>query len=425
MADERFRNSRRTRRRFGKMVAAAALVASVCGPALAGAQPEVHVPPLVDGRLLVGGDVSATLGSDDTGFFNHTDYDISLLRLAVVQIDAEWRLGGRASLVGELRSENDHGVRGALWFLRVRPVARLPLALEVGRVPHVFGQATNRRYGHDNPVIGLPLAYQYLTSLRTDAVPATADDLLRVRGRGWLLTYPSGVGVRSPSAGLPLFAVSRNDTGVKASWNPGGNVEVQAALTMGSLSRPLVTDDNEARQVSARVVTRPSPGLVVGVSAARGAYLSDVARDAVAVVRQEAPREWYQEVVGADLEWSRGHWVTRIEALASRWDTPQLGAPRLTPRVETRSAMAEARYRIHARAWIAGRAEHLWFSRITGTLFGGAPTPWDAPVTRLEGGGGVFLTRQLVFKATYQHDWRDAGRTRSPHLAAVQLACWF
>ena len=76
--------------------------------------------------------------------------------------------------------------------------------------------------------------------------------------------------------------------------------------------------------------------------------------------------------------------------------------------------MLEGRYRVHPRAWIAGRAEHLWFSPITGTRFDGEPTAWDAPVTRVEVGAGLFLTRQLVLKAAYQHAWRDAGRTRSP-----------
>jgi hypothetical protein len=222
-----------------------------------------------------------------------------------------------------------------------------------------------------------------------------------------------------------MLAALRNDTGVKASWNPGGRVEVAAALTLGSLSRPLVDEDNGGRQLSTRVIVRPSPGLIAGLSAARGAYLAGVARDAVAVATQQGAHEWYQQAFGADLEWSRGHWVTRVEAITSRWDTAQIEAPLLEPHVRTTSGMLEGRYRVHPRAWIAGRAEHLWFSPITGTRFDGEPTAWDAPVTRVEGAAGLFLTRQLVFKAAYQHAWRDAGRTRSPHLGAVQLACWF
>ena len=51
--------------------------------------------------------------------------------------------------------------------------------IQAGRIPPTFGAFGRHAYGTDNPVIGYPLAYQYLTSLRTDAVPETADDLLR------------------------------------------------------------------------------------------------------------------------------------------------------------------------------------------------------------------------------------------------------
>ena len=41
-----------------------------------------------------------------------------------------------------------------------------------------------RAYATDNPLIAYPLAYQYLTSLRADALPVNADELLSMRGRG-------------------------------------------------------------------------------------------------------------------------------------------------------------------------------------------------------------------------------------------------
>ena len=53
-------------------------------------------------------------------------------------------------------------------------------------MPPTFGAFARRTYATDNPLIGYPLAYQYLTSLRPDALPANADELLRMRGRGWL-----------------------------------------------------------------------------------------------------------------------------------------------------------------------------------------------------------------------------------------------
>jgi hypothetical protein len=70
------------------------------------------------------------------------------------------------------------------------------------------------RYGSSNILIGQPLAYQYLTSIRADALPATPDDLLRMRGRGWLSNFPSAT--PTPGPGLPLVNTSRWDTGVQA-----------------------------------------------------------------------------------------------------------------------------------------------------------------------------------------------------------------
>ena len=52
-----------------------------------------------------------------------------------------------------------------------------------------------------------PLGYQYLTSLRYDALPASADELLNMRGRGWLSSFSID---RAQSASLaPRPASSR------------------------------------------------------------------------------------------------------------------------------------------------------------------------------------------------------------------------
>jgi len=43
---------------------------------------------LAGGRVTVGGDVSATVGSPDPGFFNYTDYEHSALRLVRIDVAA-------------------------------------------------------------------------------------------------------------------------------------------------------------------------------------------------------------------------------------------------------------------------------------------------------------------------------------------------
>ena len=120
---------------------------------------------------------------------------------------------------------------------------------------------TRSAYGSGNLLIGQPLAYQYLLSIRPDALPANADDLLRMRGRGWLSSFPVGNPAAAP--GLPMINTSHWDTGVQA-HGVNGMFEWTGAVTVGSLSDPRLHDNNGGKQLVGRVVTRPSPALAVG-----------------------------------------------------------------------------------------------------------------------------------------------------------------
>jgi len=50
---------------------------------------------------------------------------------------------------------------------------------------------------------------------------------------------------------------------------------------------------------------------------------------------------------------------------------------------------------------------------------------WDAPVTRLELGGGWSPWRRATLKLAWQHDERDGGRVRREDLLAGQVVLWF
>src|SRR4030095_12529845 len=123
-----------------------------------------------------------------------------------------------------------------------------------------------------NLLIGQPLAYQYLTSIRPDALPATPDDLLRMRGRGWLSRFP--VGNTADGPGLPILSTSAWDTGVQL-HGVTGMLEWTGSVTAGSLSDPRFRDNNAGRQFAGRAVARPNAAMVFGVSASRGAWLND------------------------------------------------------------------------------------------------------------------------------------------------------
>jgi hypothetical protein len=91
----------------------------------------------------------------------------------------------------------------------------------------------------------------------------------------------------------------------------------------------------------------------------------------------------------------------------------------------TSSAFAEVRYRLLTRWQIAGRVDHLGFSDIVGTVNGGLPTSWDAPVDRVEGVVGYRVLRNLEVRAGYQYNWRDGGRVHERGYPTVLASIWF
>ncbi|HEY2431908.1 MAG TPA: hypothetical protein VGI12_04470 [Vicinamibacterales bacterium] len=374
------------------------------------------------GTVTIAGEVTATVGSPDhEAYFNYTDYEHNALRMFRLALSGMWRPSSRFAFLTEIRSEDLDYLAAYAMYARVRPWLNHPLDIQAGRIPPVFGTFGRRAYGSDDALIGVPLAYQYLTSVRSDAVPASADDLLLMRARGWRASYP--VGDQTPAPGVPIVSTYRWDTGIEANY-AGGRVEAAVAVTAGTLSNPRVRDDNHGRQWSGRAAWKPVVGLVLGASGSRGAFLDQAIVDAYEPAL--GPHDYTQEALGVDGEYSRGYWIVRGEAIHSRWSLPQINKPFIDAPLGATAAYLEMRYRVGPRVFLGARGDRLTFSRITGErLFGGQPTPWDAPVTRVEAGGGVNLQRNLTLRAIVQRNWRDGGRVQERTYVSGQLAYWF
>ena len=390
----------------------------LCASSRASAQ-RLPSGPIVlgDGLLTVGGNFSATVGPDDPGFFNYTDYEDSTLRMLRLDLTASLRAGSHVSLLGEVRSQNARAPKAYALYLRIRPWTKRRFDLQIGRVPPTFGAFPRRSYEADNPLIGYPLAYQYLTSLRADAVPASADELLQMRGRGWLANY--SVGNLTPAPGVPLATVFRWDTGVQA-HAANDFAELTAAITIGTLSNPLFRDDNAGRQVAGRVAVHPIAGLIVGASAAHGPFVSRQA--ARAAVGAEQDGAFAQTAWGGDVEYSRAYYVLRVETIFSQWTIPSLGSPAVSGPLRAVATSVEGRYKIRPGFYVAARADRLGFNEIAGSR---GPATWDATMRRIEAGGGYSIERNLLLKISAQVDARDGGRTRTSRLVAGQLVFWF
>lgn len=409
----------------------ACAVTAFASPAMGQGREESSEPSAP--RWVFGGELAASWGSDDPGYFNFANYESSTLRLFAASVSASLRLNPAVALVGEVRSENVDGVRASALFVRWRPWRHRAFDVQAGRIPPIFGRYARRGYGADNPLIGWPVAYQYLTTLRPDAVPTSADTLLAIRGRGWLANYrpgsasggstayDAGPGVVA-AAGVPLVSAFRWDTGVQVRVG-GGRLQGALAVTQGSLSNPRVDDDNAGKQVAGRLTWAPRPAVSLGVSGARGKFLSDGATRAVPA---GTTARGHQQAVGLDAEISSGYWILRSEVISSWWQLPVISSPRIDSALRATATSLELRYRARPGLYVAARGEHLAFSSIAGTLFGGEPTSWDAPVSRFEAGLGYSISRRVLLKTSWQYNQRDSARPRrTGRYTAVQLSMWF
>ena len=222
-----------------------------------------------------------------------------------------------------------------------------------------------------------------------------------------------------PGKGVPLVSAFAWDTGVQL-HAATDVIDLAVAVTTGTLSHPLVEDDNDGKQVAGRFTVRPLPGLLVGASGARGPF---VARSAAVAAGLDAGRHALTQIAwGADAEYSRDHYLVRAEAIVSDWRLPIVAAPVIDGPVRAVSTSVEGRYRIRPGLYAAARLDHLAFSEVVGTT---RRDEWDAPVTRLEIGGGYSLMRNLVLKLAWQRNTRDTTRTPSRTFVAAQAVFWF
>lgn len=399
-----------------RVVVRVGIVAAFCAAAASASAQSLPAEPVTfgSGRVVLSGDVAGTIAPVDLGFFNYGDYEHSTLREFRAGVSAMVRAAERVAVLAEIRSENLETPQAYALYARIRPFPRQRFDVQIGRIPPTFGSFPRQAYARDNPLIGYPLAYQYLISLRADALPASIDELLRMRGRGWLSNF--SIGNTAPDRGVPLTAALTWDTGVQIStgWKV---IDVTGAVTNGSPSRPLVADDNAGKQIVTRVAIHASPALIVATSYARAAFVS---RRALSAMGVSEDTDHAQQAFGIDGTYQAGHLSVRGEVIHTSWQVPLPTGPGLDLKATVLSL--ESKYTFLPGAYAAGRLERLTFNRLTGST---RVDTWEAPVDRVEVGGGYYLQRNLIAKASVQFNQRAGGRVTSSRLAAAQLLFWF
>lgn len=411
----------------GRALARVVFLSAAVSLAVAAGAPAQPLPPgpfvFVDGRVTVSGDASVAFStSDHETYFNYGDYQHDGMRLIRLGLAATLRAGPRVTAVADLRAEGgtaDGGWQGypVKLYASVRPFASSSLSVAAGIVQPAFGAFMQRRYGADNLLIGYPLAYQYTTGVRADALPASVDEVLSNRARGWEPDYAGAV--TYGMSGVPLVNPNGWRPGVSASAH-GRTIAVSVAVTKGGLALPGRADGRSGWETTGRVEFRPTPGLALGVSGAHGSFIDE--RLAPLVARALANRDPRESALGVDAEYSEGYWLVRVEAVFTRRTYPVFSAPYLSDPLTAVGIDGEVRYKIRPGLYAAARVGRLSFGTVEGSR---GPATWDADVTRLETGLGYFLSRNVLVKAVYQYNRRDSTESPSLGLVAAQAVVRF
>jgi hypothetical protein len=168
------------------------------------------------------------------------------------------------------------------------------------------------------------------------------------------------------------------------------------------------------------VAVRPATGFIVGGSYANGTFIANTVQDTLPA--SVANGRYAQQTFGADAEYSRGYWLFRSELVSARWTLPVLGTPPIDNPLWGTGFSAEGRYRLIPGVTLGARFDRLWFNDQRGSY---VTLPWDAPVSRVEGGVAWSVMRHVILRGTVQYDTRTRGQVTSATLPAAQVTLWF
>ena len=328
------------------------------------------------------------------------------------------RLGATAApapglgIVLETRLSDAAAPRVSAAYLGYTPRTDRDLHLVAGKIPWTIGTWGARDTPERQPLVGVPLMYQFPTRLPSNAIVPDADSLYRIESDG----IGSDYGGSGESEGMRIVQDGWWDMGV-ALTGSARPVEFALGVTSGTPGAPSPgRDTNGAKSALGRLGVAPLPGVRAGVSGAYGAYLPASLNPQLPPGRRA--EDYHQRLIMADAELLAGHAELRAEGFANRWETPTLGS------LDAHGGYVEGKLTLAPGIYAAGRYDLLRFSQLHEST--GEPFPWNDDVDRIEAGLGYRPMRGVVLKTVWQRTTLDDGEEREPHdLVAVQAALAF
>jgi hypothetical protein len=275
------------------------------------------------------------------------------------------------------------------------------LNVRAGMAPSLIGSFGLRStYFNSNPLLGVPMVWQYRTTLDGSGL-ASVEDLLRRREQDF--------------RALPILY----DACWSLIWEVLGTVgllEYSLGVTPGAMSNPLQAPQEAGVQVLGRVGIEPTLGLRLGLSGGFGPYLGGPNRDPLVEADSYPgePSDYHQRLAGIDGEYSVGRARLHTEAYFSSWD-----APLIDEALNVWGGYVEGAYDVTPRWLAAVRMGALSFGEIEGPT--GARTAWDDDVLRVESAVTYRLAREVHLRVGWQHTEFLTGNEESEDLLALQL----
>jgi hypothetical protein len=283
--------------------------------------------------------------------------------------------------------------------------------VQAGKIPWPVGTWAPRTYSDKNPLVGMPLMYEYHTSLAWNVAAASVDQLVSAAGQGQYGVNYGG----NPGAGMPVVDDRWWDVGVVAlgSQRP---IEYSIGTIQGSPGWPVTGADNTPGQTFlGRLGIMPAAEIRAGVSGVYGTWMPEWFR--FRLPPGGSLRDYHESIGMADLEIARGPWELRSEGFLKEWQTITTGKLRL------HGGYAEARAAFGDGAWLAARYDMMRFSDVTTSL--GVTRPWDDGIDRIEAGAGFRVNRDWRLKATFQrnvlHPFQADDKTADLYALAASI----
>lgn len=364
--------------------------------------PSVTAPPLhAQIPLDLSGQIDLVAAQPDEGGLNDAFRGDSPFNPVRLRLYARSWITERIGVFSELLYDTDSKLRVNGAYMLINEIADRPwLSARIGLAPNIIGGFGLRStYFNANPLIGVPLAWQYFTDLSKSGTQTASDLLARAPGTG---------------TGVPLL--------YDACWNiqyeilgESGLFEYSLGLTPGSLSNPSGAQDADGTQLLGRLGATLRPGIRLGLSAGHGPYLSPLPDDGPAPY-PGSPADYDQTLVGLDLEVMSGPWAIFAEAYRSSWEAPLIAGS-----LEATGGFAEVRYDVAPGWHVAGRIGALLFSDVTD---GSVSGPWDDDVVRYEAAVGYRLAREVLLTVDWQRT-ATRGEGFAQNLLSAQLSAVF